>query len=281
MHILIRSIFFSLIATTVLAQHPCTATTTSPAETVRINKLIIESSTLPEPDHRQLTHLLQQQSYTEPELRAGGSGAPDIEEHVMQALRERGYFKAHASNVSFTPQPGSKAVDVTVKVEPGPQYRLGQIRFENVTVFSSNQLRQLVPLQSGDLFNATEFSKSLDALRNLYSTRGYVDMVLNPVPRIDESRHVINLVLSLDEGKPYNFGQLSLEGVEPHAGAAKALLATWKPLEGKPYNSLELQKWFDANRPTWRASPDRWQAISSSEQFESRVVNITLKQPCW
>jgi outer membrane protein assembly factor BamA len=281
MHILIRSIFFSLIATTVLAQHPCTATTTPPAETIRINKLIIESSTLPAPDRKQLTHLLQQQSYTESELRAGGSGAPDIEEHVMQALRERGYFKAQASNVSFTPQPGSKAVDVTVKVEPGPQYRLGQIRFENVTVFSSNQLRQLVPLQSGDLFNATEFSKSLDALRNLYSTRGYVDMVLNPVPRIDESRHVINLVLSLDEGKPYNFGQLSLEGVEPHAGAAKALLATWKPLEGKPYNSLELQKWFDANRPTWHASPDRWQAISSLEQFESRVVNITLKQPCW
>ena len=136
-------------------------------------------------------------------------------------------------------------------------------------------------MQEGDLFNATEFSKSIDALRNLYSTRGYVNMVLNPVPRIDESRHVIDLVLSVDEGKPYNFGQLYLEGVEPHAGAAEALMASWKPLEGKPYNSLELQKWFDANRSTWHAGPDRWQAISPSEQFESRVVNITLKQPCW
>src|SRR5271154_1720597 len=280
MHILIRSIFFSLIATTVLAQHPCT-TTTPPAETVRINKLIIESSTLPEPDRKQLTHLFRQTSYSEPELQAGGIGAPDIEEHIRQALRDRGYFKAQASNVSFTPQPGSKAVDVTVKVEPGPQYRLGEIRFENATVFSSNQLRQLIPMQEGDLFNATEFSKSIDALRNLYSTRGYVNMVLNPVPRIDESRHVINLVLSVDEGKPYNFGQLYLEGVEPHAGAAEALMASWKPLEGKPYNSLELQKWFDANRSTWHAGPDRWQAISPSEQFESRVVNITLKQPCW
>lgn len=280
MHILIRSIFFSLIAATVLAQHPCT-NPRPPAETVRINKLIIESSTLPELDRQQLAHLFQQTSYSKPELQAGGSGAPDVEEHVRQALRDRGYFNAQASNVSFTPQPGGKAVDVNVKVEPGPQYRLGKIRFENATVFSSKQLRQLIPMQEGDLFNPTEFSKSMDNLRSLYGTRGYVDMVLNPMPEIDESRHVINLVLSLDEGKPYNFGQLSLEGVEPHAGAAKALLASWKPLEGKPYNSLELQKWFDANRTRWHASPDRWQAISPSEQFESRVVNITLKQPCW
>jgi outer membrane protein assembly factor BamA len=280
MHILIRSILLSLIATTVLAQRPCAATTT-PQETIRINELIIESSTLPETDRKQLTHLLQQQSYTEPELQAGGSGVPEIEERVRQALRERGYFKAQTSQVSFTPLAGSKAVDVTVKVEPGPQYRLGEIRFENVAIFSSNQLRELIPLQEGDLFNATEFSKSLDALREIYSTRGYVNMVLNPVPRIDESRHVIDLVLSLDEGKPFNFGHLSLEGVEPKVGAAKALMASWKPLEGKPYNSLELQKWFDANRATWHASPDRWQAISPSEQPESHVVNITLKQPCW
>ncbi len=269
MHTLIRSILFTLICNTALAQHPCT--TTTPEETVRINKLIVESNTLPEPDRQQLAQSLQQKSYAEPE----------IEERVRQALRNRGFFKAQINGISFTPRTRDKGVDVTVKVEPGLQYRLGEIRFENETIFSSDQLRQLFPLQKGDIFNATEFSKSLDKVRKLYATRGYVDMVINPVPIVDDRRHVIALVLSMDEGKPYNFGQLSLEGVEPQVGAAKALMASWKPLEGKPYNSLELQTWFDANRSTWHAGPEPWKAISSSPQPDSHIVNITLKQPCW
>ena len=269
MHILIRSILLSLIANTALAQHPCT--TKAPEETVRINKLIVESNTLPQADREQLRHSFEQKSFSEAE----------IDSRIQQSLGNLGYFKAQTNDVSFTQQVGSKIINVTVKVEPGPQYRLGEIRFENATIFSSDQLRQLIPLHEGDLFNSTEFSKSLDKLRKLYGTRGYINMVLNPVPRIDESRHVIDLVLSLDEGKPFTFGQLSLEGVEPHAGAAKALMASWKPLEGKPYNSLELQKWFEINRSTWQADPESWRAISPSEQPDSYVVNVTLKQPCW
>jgi hypothetical protein len=61
MHILIRSIVFSFIANTALAQHPCAVT--MPRETVRINNLIVESNTLPEPDRQQLTHSLQEKSY--------------------------------------------------------------------------------------------------------------------------------------------------------------------------------------------------------------------------
>jgi outer membrane protein assembly factor BamA len=269
MHTSIKPILFGFIATATLGQSPCPGAKS--AETVRIRNFVVLSKALPSLDREQLVHLFQQKSFPEPE----------IDSRVRQALRELGYFRPQTNDISFTPQAGSKIVDVTIKVEPGPQYRLGQIRFENATVFSSNQLRQLIPLQEGDLFNVTEFGKSLDALRSLYATRGYVDMVLNPVPRIDESRHVINLTLSLDEGKPYNFGHLSLEGVEPSVGAANALIASWKPLEGKPYNSLELQKWFEANRSTWHADPESRKAIDPSEQPESHMVNITLKQPCW
>ena len=37
------------------------------------------------------------------------------------------------------------------------------------------------------------------------------------------------------------FGKFDLEGVEPHAGAGKALLNSRITLEGKQYNPLELQ----------------------------------------
>ena len=82
--------------------------------------------------------------------------------------------------------------------------------------------------------------QGLEDLRKLYETKGYVNFAAVPETSIDESRRTIDLFVDIDEGKPYNFGQLRLEGIEPYAGAGQALLNSWKTLEGKRYNSLEL-----------------------------------------
>jgi outer membrane protein assembly factor BamA len=110
----------------------------------------------------------------------------------------------------------------------------------------------------------------LDHLRELYGTRGYVNTVANPVVTTDESRGTIDLVLEVDEGQAYDFGKLYLEGVEPHPGAGKALLNSWKPLEGRRYN---LANHFD-----WKVSALASDSIKATEDFESRVVNVTLTQ---
>src|ERR1700746_321357 len=116
---LIRSIPLVLIPITALAQHPCSATT---RKKTRINKLVIESSTLPATDRERLVRALQQKSYYEP-------GIPD---RLQFALHGLGYIKAviRDSDVSFTPE-ADKTVDLIAKFEPGPQYRLGEIQFQN------------------------------------------------------------------------------------------------------------------------------------------------------
>jgi outer membrane protein assembly factor BamA len=168
--------------------------------------------------------------------------------------------------------------DVTVKVKAGVQYRLDEIHFRRATVFSLDQLRSVFSLRQGDLFSPTRFSEGLDDLRKLYGTRGYVDMVASPVASIDESRRIIDLVLEVDEGQPFDFGKLYLEGVEPHPGAGKALLDLWKPLEGKRYNPVELQHWLLANHFDWTVSALASDSIKTTEDPLSRVVNVTLTQ---
>ena len=114
-------------------------------------------------------------------------------------------------------------------------------------------------------------------MRKLYETRGYVNMVANPVPSIDESRRIIDLVLDVDEGEAYDFGRLYLEGVEPHAGAGKALLDSWKPLEGKRFNSLELERWLQANHSEWKVGTQApW--IKMVPDWRSKAVDVTLTQ---
>jgi hypothetical protein len=270
MRMLVRVLVVSLVANAGLGQ-PC------PNELercIRINKLVIESKSLPVADRERIVRLFQQKSYSEGEIGI----------RIQYALRKVGYFKAVVDEPKFAyPTKGRGIANVTVKVTPGAQYRLGEIRFKKATVFPAAQLRNVFSERSGDLFNATEFSKGLDDLRKLYGTRGYVNMVAAPVVAIDESRRMIDIDLEVDEGQAYDFGRLYLQGVEPHPGAGKALLDSWKPLEGKRFNTLELERWLQANHSEWKVGTQVSQWIKMGPpDGRSQVVNVTLTQwPLW
>jgi Surface antigen variable number repeat len=265
MHILVRLFVISLLANAGPGQPRFAEATNN----IRISKLAIESNSLPDVDRERIIRLFQQKAYPQGE----------IGERIRYALRDVGYFKAVVDEPQFSfPTEGRGIADVNVKVEPGGQYRLGEIHVEKATIFPPGQLRDLFSLRKGDLFSPTKFSRGLDDLRKLYGTRGYVNCVVNPVPSIDESLRTIDLVLDVDEGKPYDFGKLYLEGVEPHPGAGKALLDSWKPLKGRRYNPVELQHWLLANHFDWKVSALASDSIRTTEDPESRVVNVTLTQ---
>jgi hypothetical protein len=231
--------------------------------------LVIESNSLPDADRERIVRSFQQKRYAE--------DGDEFRERIRQALRDLGYFKAAADEPTFAfPTKGRGIANVTVKVKPGAQYRLGEIRFQKATVFPAAQLRDLFSQRNGDLFSPTEFSKGLYDLRKLYGTRGYVNMVAAPVPSIDESRRTIDLVLEVDEGQAFDFGRLYLEGVEPHPGAGKALQDLWKPLEGKRFNTLELERWLQANHSEWKVGTQVSQWVKMAPDWRSKAVVVTL-----
>lgn len=239
------------------------------ANSVRIDKLVIDSTTLPGADREQIIRIFEQNTYPEPE----------IDERIRGAFRDMGYLRAVVDQpkLSFLAQTeGNRSANITVKVDPGAQYRLGKIYVEKATIFPSARLEDLFTLRRGDLFNVTKFADGLESLRNLYGTQGYIDTVAVPEMLTDELHHIVSLVIVLDERKPYNFGRLYLEGIEPHTDTARALLNSWSALEGKPYNPLELQNWLLANHIKWKVDGSDYGLMRITPDFESLVVNVSL-----
>jgi outer membrane protein assembly factor BamA len=200
------------------------AQTSTPPVPVQVRRLTIISASLPEEDRQWIVHALQ-----------GGTYVPEeLAERVQQYLREAGYYNARVEDPQLSAvkksQDGQSA-DFTAGVNPGPLYALGEITFENTKIFAPNQLRSQFPSKTGEHFNATEIGKGVENLRNLYGSKGYANFVAIPKPQIDEARHIIGLVIDVDEGRPVRFGGLRLEGIEPVAGAGKLLLASWKDMQ--------------------------------------------------
>jgi hypothetical protein len=243
---------------------------------VWIDRLEIDSQNFPDTDRDRLIHLFQHCTYAQSELQIR------IQYALRDALRDMGYYKAVVDDpkVSFVRrQDGRNIADVIVNVDAGMQYRLGEIRFVNATLFPADRMRKLFPLDTGDLFNVSRTLKGLQELQKLYETEGYVNFVAVPELKSDDTRRTIALVIDVDEGKPFNFGRLVLEGIEPHPGAGKALLESWKTLHGKRYNPVVLQRWLLENRSNWPAGTPLKSLTTTAQDDLSRVVNVEFVFP--
>ncbi len=148
-------------------------------------------------------------------------------ERVRQAYRDKGYFRANTSEpethirnegglslFTFRPKDG-KRMDIHIDVEEGGKYRLGGIQFtgKNVAKYNVKALRAIFPMKDGDLFNATEFGKGLQALTKQFNGAGFINFVPDPgTPKVDPVAKTISFSIDLEEGKLYKVSRIEFSG---------------------------------------------------------------------
>jgi hypothetical protein len=253
----------------VLASGAGAQTAISPAQnTIEIRSLTLVSADLTDADRGCVVRSLRGQPYS----------AGEFEERVRLSLRDLGYYSARVEDAELTGarqgQAGASA-DVAVKVEPGALYRIGVVVFHHATLFPPEQLRSQFTFTAGSLFNATSIGYGLWRIRNLYEEKGYIDFGAIPTTTVDEAHHIVNLTVDMDEGKPYVFGNLLLDGAEPRAGAEQQLIAAWATLQGKTYNPDDLKDWLTSNWAAGNSDPGHMVAV----QNDPRQINLRLRFP--
>lgn len=238
MHVPVRFLILPSLMAPIYAQN------STPPVPVQVRSLTIHSASLPEADRQRIVHALQ-----------GGTYLPEeLEERLRQYLRDSGYYNArveHPQLSAIKKAQDARSADFIAEVNPGPMYALGEITFENTRVFAPNQLRSQFPSKTGDPFDATDIGKGLENLRNLYGSKGYANFAAIPKPQIDEARHIIRLVVDIDEGRPVSFGGLRLEGIEPVSGAGRSLLDSWENMQARQYNPVALKTWLASETAGW------------------------------
>jgi outer membrane protein insertion porin family len=146
-------------------------------------------------------------------------------ERVRYYYQTKGYFKALVADPKtkirdtpppwywpFNKKPG-KAVDITMPVEEGQQYRLKEITFTgNKAVSDTRALRAQFKIKDGDIFDSEQIRKGLENLRKAYAALGYINF--SPVPNTDpdDEKRTIALKIDLDEGKQFYVRRIEFQG---------------------------------------------------------------------
>ncbi|HZP63770.1 MAG TPA: outer membrane protein assembly factor BamA [Terriglobales bacterium] len=148
-------------------------------------------------------------------------------ERVRQEFQNRGYFKVVVNdpqtNIHDTGHKGfhipliqhgpGKAIDITMPIEEGDKYRLGEITFKgNKAIPNSKALRNLFPIRDGDVFDRSKIGKGLEALGKAYGQFGYINFTSVPETRFDEEKKLIYIDIDVDEGKQFYVRRIEFQG---------------------------------------------------------------------
>ena len=163
---------------------------------------------------------------------------------------------------------------VTVTVDEGETYDLGEVRLEGEWPVPAKQLLKAGGFKTGDLANFEDVNAGVERMKKRLRREGYMRASLQVGRHIDDKKKTIDLSIRPETGPQFLFGTLTIEGLDINAEAAVKKL--WGIKEAKPFDSdypdyflqqVREQGLFDDLGPT---------RSTTKVNEQSHVVDVSL-----
>ncbi|HET6518653.1 MAG TPA: autotransporter assembly complex family protein [Geminicoccaceae bacterium] len=88
----------------------------------------------------------------------------DAEAALLERARRQGYALARTADRTAAIERGANAMDLTLRIEPGAQARVGQIRFEGLDEVEESFVRRRVQVGTGEIYDPERLAEARQAL---------------------------------------------------------------------------------------------------------------------
>ncbi|HXG92778.1 MAG TPA: outer membrane protein assembly factor BamA [Blastocatellia bacterium] len=111
-----------------------------------------------------------------------------------------------------------QGLKIVIPVDEGRQYRAGEIKVEDNTEFTADEIKSVIGLKPGDIVKGySVIQKGLDNLKKLYGSRGYIQFNAGFVPEFhddpaDPTKGTVDITFAMEEGKQYTLHRLEFIG---------------------------------------------------------------------
>jgi outer membrane protein insertion porin family len=127
--------------------------------------------------------------------------------------REQGYLDVEiAPDRIVFDYPKPNRLVITINVEEGRRYRIGDVTFTGNKLHPSSILRRVIRQRKGAIFTPSKLDKDIERLEDFYGHDGYLDtrVQLNRKPNISTGN--IDIEYAIHESEKFNVESLVIEG---------------------------------------------------------------------
>ena len=136
-------------------------------------------------------------------------------QNIIKRYQAAGYRDAELVSDSIVPVPGTRKVDIYLKLNEGQKYYIKDIRFVGNTKYSSEILSQLLAIRPGDVYDQKRLENRLtideDAVSNLYYNNGYIFAGVDPIETNIQGDSV-SLEVRVSEGPQATIDKVIIRG---------------------------------------------------------------------
>jgi len=138
---------------------------------------------------------------------------------IVDKYKEKGYRDARVVEDTVIYDPKKNMVDIKIDVQEGNKYYFGDIKYLGNTVYTNQQLNQVLGIKRGEVYNGIMLQKRIaDAtkpdgldLTNLYQNNGYLFSNINAV-EVKTENDTIDFEIRIVEGPVAYFNNVTVVG---------------------------------------------------------------------
>ena len=122
-------------------------------------------------------------------------------ERLRSYYLDRGYinFSMESTQVGVTPD--RSEVYITINVDEGKRYRVGEVELAGDIPIDEDELRQLLVIQEGQVFSQQLATYTADLLTRRLGNEGYSFAQVNDFPEVNEDDETVNVTFYVDPGR--------------------------------------------------------------------------------
>ncbi len=163
---------------------------------------------------------------------------------------------------------------ITIPLEEGNRWRLGEIRIEGAEKFKAEVLQAQFPKPSGGWLRSTIIDEGVETINNVYQNSGHIYARVS-TEIVEVTEDVADLVVRIDEGERYTIGRIEFEGNRKTKD--KVLRRSMGLQESMVMNSGALKNSLLRIRQLEYFNVDENDPVQIDVNNENKTVDLTIK----
>ncbi len=177
-------------------------------------------------------------------LSSAGTYKEEALQRDLQSLQatylDRGYVTVKIGHPAVALSPDKRWVYVTIPVEEGERYRIGDIKFTGQLLDEEPRLRRILRTRKGEWFSRETVARDLFAIGDVYKDLGYAYANVTPLTDTNPQTRIVDLAFEVQPGVVATFERIEIVGNDKTRD--KVIRRELRIFEGEKFNGTGLRE---------------------------------------
>jgi outer membrane protein insertion porin family len=160
-------------------------------------------------------------------------------ERIKEFYRLQGFANVTV-DYSIEKNASNEWIYVTVSINEGPRYQVGNIEIEGVDVLDKALVRRQIELKNGDIYSEQNVRRQANNITQLYFNEGYIFTQVSPLSYVNPQNDMVDLTFRVSESDLIYINRIDVRGNLRTKDKVIRRELTVKP--GEPFDGDKLQR---------------------------------------